>query len=369
MRYVFAFILFIHGIIHIMGFIKAFQSSDSIKPTQSVSKPIGFLWLFVYVLFMVATLFYLFEENWWFVLAFTAVIVSQVLIIIYWKVAKFGSIANLVILVVSIVAYSSYQFSEMIEKESIELLQNIEEANNSDDNKNRVEDLPLIVQKWLNNSGAIDKGEKRVVHLEQIGEMRNEPKSKWMPFLANQYINTINPGFLWTAKVQAMPFVTIYGRDKLINGKGEMLIKLSTLVTIENEKENEKIDSGAMLRFLSEICWVPSVALNDCIKWEAINSTSAKATLIINNKSVAGVFNFNDEGEILSFETNRYYGGEKEAKQEQWVVKMLSYKTFNAIKIPNKCKVIWKLAEGDFNWLNLEVTDMDYNSPLTFLKE
>lgn len=46
---------------------------------------------------------------------------------------------------------------------------------------------------------------------------------------------------------------------------------------------------------------------------------------------------------------------------EKWVVKATEYKEFYNITIPNKCKVNWKLKDGNFNWLNLEITGVRHN--------
>ncbi|GAA4941166.1 hypothetical protein GCM10023314_12670 [Algibacter agarivorans] len=41
---------------------------------------------------------------------------------------------------------------------------------------------------------------------------------------------------------------------------------------------------------------------------------------------------------------------------------MTDHKVFNGYKIPYKYEVSWQLKEGDFNWLNLEITDLEYNT-------
>ena len=66
----------------------------------------------------------------------------------------------------------------------------------------------------------------------------------------------------------------------------------------------------------------------------------------------------------MSFEAQRYYGGKNDSKLEKWYVEMLSYKTFNGITIPNKSSVTWKFNEGDFNWLQLEITNLKFNHSL-----
>ncbi|HCY82229.1 MAG TPA: hypothetical protein DHV22_11840, partial [Xanthomarina gelatinilytica] len=64
-----------------------------------------------------------------------------------------------------------------------------------------------------------------------------------------------------------------------------------------------------------------------------------------------------------SFEAKRYYGGKTNSKLKTWRINMTSHKTFDGVKIPNKSNVSWKLKEGDFNWLNLEIIKLEkYNS-------
>lgn len=360
MKLVFGVLLLIHGAIHLIGFVKAFYITEIDKQVLGIPKFIGALWLLVFILFIVAASSF-FNNKKWFYLAFIAVTLSQILIISVWKEAKFGSIANIVILLVSMSAFGSHQFNKMVQKETAVLFKNIDVIDTSFITEKDIFHLPKIVQKWMKNSGAIGKPNITSVRLKQKGKMKTKPKGKWMPFMAKQYFNVETPTFIWTTKVENNPLLYMIGRDKLVDSKGEMLIKLNALIPVVNTGSNDKINQGVMVRFLAETCWFPSASLNDYIKWELMDDTSAKAVLTINNKSVSGIFRFNTKGNIISFETHRYFGGRKDAKLEKWVIDMIDYKTFNGIKIPNKCEVIWQLKEADFNWLNLEITDLEYN--------
>ena len=314
MKFVFGFILLLHALIHVMGFAKAFQLANINQLTQSIPKPIGMLWLFTALLFVVTLILFLLKKEWWFIIAIVAVIVSQTLIILFWKDAKFGTILNIIILLVSISTYGNYQFNKMVQKESKQILQNSQVENLPVISKDDINHLPKTVQKWMKNSGAIGKEKIVSVRLQQTGTMRTKPESKWMLFTAKQYFNVENPAFIWTTKADAMPIINMVGRDKLYEGEGEMLIKLGSLIPVVDEGKNDKINQGAMIRFLAEMCWFPSAALNDYIFWEIIDDTSAKAILTINNKSASGVFTFSTEGDLVSFEAERYYGGKNNSK-------------------------------------------------------
>lgn len=272
-----------------------------------------------------------------------------------------ASILFLIVLFISLSAYSKHQFKKMVSNEVKVLLENVSVDNISVITENDIKYLPLIIQKWMHNSGVI--GKKRIVsvRLKQIGEMRMKPDGKWLPFKAKQYFDIENSSFVWSTKVNEKRLLNMQGRDKFENGAGEMLIKLASLIPVVNEGNNEKINQGTMIRFLSESCWFPSAAIQDYISWKDIDATSAKATFTVNEQSVSGVFKFSTEGDLLSFESQRYFGGKKEATLENWLVEVIDYKIFEGVKIPNKCKVTWRLKDGDFNWLNLEVTDLEYN--------
>ncbi len=359
MKYVFTFLVLIHGIIHLFGFVNAFFSTEASKQVLGISKPIGAFWLVTFILFIVTAVSF-FNAKKWFYIAFIAVCVSQILIFTVWNDAKFGTILNIIILFVSISAFGNYSFDKMVEKEVDELL-NASHISKHTTSENDLLQLPEIVQKWLKTSGVIGKQELSSVRLQQKGEMRTQPSSNWMPFEAIQYFNTKNPAFIWHTNVKAMPMISMVGRDKLWNGEGEMFIKLAGIIPVVNEGKNHKINSGTMLRFLSEMCWFPSAVLNDYIVWETIDETSAKATFTYNDQEVSGVFYFTPSGDVTAFEAERYYGGGKAAQLETWRIEMISYKVFHGIKIPNKANVTWKLTAGDFHWLSLEITAIDYN--------
>lgn len=359
MKYVFTFLLLIHGIIHLLGFVKAFFSTEASQQVLGISKPIGAFWLVTFILFVVAAVSF-FNDKKWFYIAVLAVCVSQILIITAWNDAKFGTILNVIILLVSIADFGNYSFDRMVKKEVDELLNDCHISNHTISENDLIQ-LPEIVQKWLKTSGVIGKKDMYAVRLQQKGEMRTKPNSNWMPFEATQYVNPKNPAFSWHTNVKAMPMISMVGRDKLQNGEGEMLIKLAGIIPVVNEGENQKINSGTMLRFLSEMCWFPSAVLNDYITWESIDKTTAKATFTHHSQEVSGIFYFTPKGDLIAFEADRYYGGGNDAKLEKWRIEMTSYKPFDGVRIPNKANVIWKLAAGDFHWLSLEIVALDYN--------
>lgn len=365
MKYIFLFMLCIHGLIHLMGFAKAYGFANIDGISSTLSKLVGLLWLLVTLLFLIAAVGFLINKPYWLLVAVVAIVISQVLIILIWKDARWGTIANVVILMVIILSYVKIQFHTMANAEIDILLKGIKEKKEAV-HKSQLEDLPKAVQQWLQKSGAMEKESATCARIKQVGRMRTSPDGKWMNFTAEQYFDFSNPGFVWTTQVEVMPLVNMVGRDKFTNGEGSMLIKFLSLIPVVNESNNEKINSGTMLRYMGELAWFPNTVLHTPVTWEPIDSLSAKANLQYRNTRAEGIFYFSETGDFEAFEADRYYGGGADAKLERWRVEAVDYKDMNGIRTPYKNRVIWKLKDGDFIWLELEVTTLETNMPKRF---
>ena len=191
--------------------------------------------------------------------------------------------------------------------------------------------------------------------------MITKPAGKWLDFTAIQYFNADNPAFNWQTKVSLMPLIYMTGRDKLENGEGEMLIKLLSLKNVVEPKHTMEITQGTMLRYLAEICWFPSAAMQDYISWEEIDPLAARATMTYNNIKVSGTFFFNADGDMTAFEAMRYGEFDGRSSLEKWHIGSKDYKTFSGIRVPSRFEITWKLKEGDFTWLKIELTDLEFN--------
>lgn len=91
-RIVFIIILAIHGLIHVLGFLKAFNYADIKELTLPISRIFGVFWLLTFLLFLAASILYAIKSNYWQHIAIIAVLVSQILVLLFWQDSKFGTI-------------------------------------------------------------------------------------------------------------------------------------------------------------------------------------------------------------------------------------------------------------------------------------
>lgn len=221
-------------------------------------------------------------------------------------------------------------------------------------------DLPTPVRKWLNYSQVVGKEKIQTVRLKQRGVMRTKGDQPWMPIEATQYVNVENPAFVWQAKAKAAPLIYIACRDKYIEGQGNMLIKLQSLIPIADAKGDE-MNQGTLTRFLGEMIWYPTFALSEYIRWESIDDYSAKATMSFRGTTDSGTFIFNEKGEVTKFTTKRYIEQNGKYQLEDWSGNVKDYKDFGGIKIPTNTECIWSFQTGDFTWFVFDIDEIDYN--------
>jgi hypothetical protein len=347
--------------IHLFGFLKAFGISEFDAISQPISRSCGLIWLAAFCLFMAAAIAYLNEYDYWWIIGLLAVLVSQFLIIVYWSDAKYGTILNVIILVASILACSSFSFKKAIVDETSRMLTNGETSPAAVISEEMMSDLPDIVQKWLNDSGIVGKETISHVYIEQSAQMLMKPEqTDWYNATAKQYFTVEPPAFNWSVSLQMNPFMYVVGRDKFVDGNGEMIIKLFSLIPVVNAKENEKIDQATLQRYLAEIVWFPSAALSPYITWAPIDDRSVKATMMYKGTEGSGIFHFDEQGSFEKFTAMRYAEIDEKSEPKLWTVTATRSEIRNGVKVPVELSAKWKLDGADWTWLKLKITDIEY---------
>ncbi|MBU3024749.1 hypothetical protein KO532_03565 [Zobellia galactanivorans] len=363
MRIVFVLLLILHGLVHLFGFLKAFGLSGFNAIQQPISRPMGLLWLLAFVLFGLTALRYLKPSELWWIFGFLAVVLSQFLIISFWADAKFGTLFNVVVLAVALAGYGSFAFREKVHRETREMLSQAHSLQKAPVSKEMVSEMPPVVQKWLLNSGAIGKEPAGTVYLQQDLQMQMKPgQNDWIHARAEQYFTAQPPAFNWSVRLKMNPILALAGRDKFENGKGEMSIKLFSLFSMVDAKNNAKTNEATLQRYLAEIVWFPSNALQNYITWEPIDGTSAKATMRYKGTQGSGVFHFDENGNFVKFTAMRYKDAQ-DTRPTEWTVTAIKTERHQGIKLPVELKADWKLGGTTWTWLKVKIRKVEYSLP------
>ena len=215
MRIALTIIIGIHGIIHLFGFLKSFEFSEFKALSQTISKPFGFVWLMAFILFAISFILLAIKNNYWWLFGIIAVVVSQILVIYFWKDTKFGTVLNIVILLASIIAFANFNFTKLVNTEVSQMSSKIALNKNAIVSSAMITKLPIPVQNWLQKSGIIGCDIIQSVYLKQNALMKMKPEQKeWYKAEAEQYFITQEPSFHWTVDLEMNPFIKVVGRDK-----------------------------------------------------------------------------------------------------------------------------------------------------------
>jgi hypothetical protein len=231
-----------------------------------------------------------------------------------------------------------------------------------------LEKLPPPVRRWLEASGVVGRPRASTARLKQRGEFRTAPDKPWMPVVAEQYYSVDPPGFVWRVNARMMRVLPLAGRDRHADGHGDFLIKAASLVTVAHGVGPE-VDQATLLRYLGEIVWFPSGALDKSITWEAIDARSARATISHAGVTATAVFEFDERGRLTKQTADRYMSSGGASRLEKWVIPVTEWRKVRGVELPVRGNAIWKLAGGDFDYFRWEILDVEVNHPALYADE
>jgi hypothetical protein len=223
-----------------------------------------------------------------------------------------------------------------------------------------LEGLPPTVQRFFR--AVLKDGQPIVaaVNLSQRGLFNmSETENKWSPFTATQLVTTQRLGFDWDARIQMAPGVSAFVHDSYILGEGKLHASLLGLLTVADVGNTPQAAQGELLRFFAEMPWYPTALLpSQGVHWEAIDDTSARATLTDGATTVSLVFQFNAEGAIA---TMRAEARNRDALTTMpWNGRFWEYAVRNGMLIPLEGEVGWEYPEGTRLYYKGKVTEINY---------
>jgi hypothetical protein len=352
-----------HGLIHLLGFAKAFHFTKIEQLTKDISKPLGVLWLMTGMLFIISSALQLLKKDYWPFLTIVAVVLSQVLIFIFWKDAKFGTLANIIIFLVATVSWAGHSFQNTYKKDIVASFDSATDAFEVINEKD-LEHLPEPVQNYLNYVGVVGKPKVNNFRIVFEGEMRDKGKD-WFAFTSEQYNFIESPTrlFFMKAKVSGLP---TYGYHKYMSQGASMLIKLLSLLPVA-KIDNPKMFPTETVTFFNDLClFAPAALIDKRIEWRTIDDLSAEAAFTTNGTTISAMLQFNKEGQLINFISNDRYAV-SDMKRFPFSTPVRDYKEVNGYRLPTIGEAVWHYPDGEFVYGKFHLKSIEYN--VAHLKE
>jgi hypothetical protein len=358
MKWIFFFIVITHALIHLLGFLKAFQLAEINQLTQNISKLMGILGLIALILFLAAAIQLISNHDLWWITALAAVILSQVLIILFWQDAKFGTIANIIILLAVIAGYGFWSFENIFNSD---VAVNLETSSKIEKNlltEKDIEHLPLPVQKYFRYAGVINKEKINNVRIVFDVEMREKGKD-WFKATSVQYNFFDEPTRLFYMKGK-MFGVTVPGYHRYVEAKATMDIRLFGLFPIVKQS-GEIMNKTETVTLFNDMClMVPATLIDKRIQWEPIDSLTTKAIFTNRGITISAILYFNEVGQLINF-TSDDRTAISDMKQYRFSTPVTNYKNINGINVLTYGEAIWHYPDGEFIYGKFKLKSIEYN--------
>lgn len=359
-KIVIASIIFIHGAIHFIGFIKAFNlSKHDYQLTLSVSRTMGIWWLLVGLLFFLLGFLYVTGYKEWFVLGLALTVISQVLILLFWSDAKAASIVNLLIITVALVTLAELKFENGFKNEVREaLIHSATSESTTTISQSDLDHLPPMVTRYLEYVGVVGKPITESVKVEMEGEMRSK-NGAWFRFTSEQFNFYSDPArmFFMKAKMNGLP---VFGYHSYDGNSARMKVKLLSLFPV-SELSGKELFKAETVTYFNDLCiFAPSRLIDKNIQWTSENDTTALAIFKNNNVSISAKLIFNQQGQLVNFISDDRLEI-SEMKEYRFSTPLNDYKKINGYNLPTYGEAIWHFPEGDFVYGKFQVKEVQYN--------
>lgn len=229
------------------------------------------------------------------------------------------------------------------------------------DSRTRTTELPAPVARYFAFAVPAGKPPIRSARIRWTGEFQSRPGGGWSPFTANQRFTSSPPGFVWDASIRMIPLLPVRVRDSYVAGEGRMLGRVGGVLPVVEEGGTAEVAAGALTRWLGEAVWFPTALLpGGSVRWEAVDDSTARATVTDRGKSVSAEFHFAASGEIAAMTAMRYRDVGGKGVLTPFEGRYGAYGRRDGVMIPLSAEVAWLLPEGRFPYWRGQPAEVEY---------
>lgn len=350
----------LHGIIHLIGFVKGSGIQDVPSIRKNISPFMGKLWLIACVLFLLVALFYALETSLWFWLGVPAFLLSTFLVFSVWKDAYAGLLTNFIFFAMLFQHYEANQFEGKFEQD---IKAGITRSLSSKPKIIQEEDLahlPEPVQYYLRYVGVVGKAQARNVAIQFDAEMRS-PEQDWFKMATRQvnFIDQYERFFFLEANLNYLP---VAGYHRYAE-EATMDIRALSMMTLAGYGDSGKgaFYKAETVTFLNDLClFAPAALIDKRLKWESIDKETVKVSLENFGIKVSAKLYFDAQGKLANFVSDDRYDVNRKAFF-RFSTPVKDFKDFGGYRLPSYGEAIWHYPEGKFTYGKFRLKHLEYN--------
>jgi hypothetical protein len=356
-------LIVIHGVIHLLGFVKAFDLAAVNQLALPISRTAGIFWLLTCILLAVSAVLLLIGSPWWWIPACAGVIISQALILGSWSDAKFGTIANLLLVLPMLSGLMNSLPSSYVNRFHEDARQRLTTVKQQPLlTEQDIAHLPALVQHYLRFTGSVGKPKVVNFRLTAQGEMKQKIDSEWFGIEAKQYSFFDDPTRLFyiSSTMYGIPFD---GYHAYIADSATMQITLGHLLEVADARGAVMNKSETVTMFNDMVLLAPATLISPAIVWEEIDSVSVKGTFTNRGNTISATITFDPSGAVKNFVSHdRSYSIDgKTSFNYPWSTPVTEYKEFEGRKAILYGVAIWHTPQGNHEYARFRTMELQYN--------
>jgi hypothetical protein len=363
MRALLILVLAVHGAIHLLGFAKGTGLAEISALRNPIRPTEGLTWLAAASLLMGSAVAFWAGVQWWQWPALVGIVLSQILIFGVWSDARFGTLANAVLLLPVVLAALDARPSSLrstYAREADRALMRAEQEAppvTADDLRH----LPQPVRVYLERVGVVGHARVRSLHATFRAKIRGGPDEPWMEGTAEQHETFDPPERLFFMQVRRVG-LPVHVFHRYSGDQATMQARLLGLFTIV-DASGPKMTRSETVTLLNDAFFLAPAALLDLpIEWEVLDPTRVRATFTNAAHTVSAVVHFDEAGHLVDFESgDRYQMDQDPPRLARWSTPFSDPEEFHGFRLPSGGQALWGEPGQEWSYADFRLRSIRYN--------
>lgn len=222
--------------------------------------------------------------------------------------------------------------------------------------------LPLLLRQHITNGGYMGKpymDNMRIYFHNTKFRMSADKEPIKIKYMQVNFANRPDRHAFLTGRIGGIP---LQAKDSVSDGYGSMTGVLAKQFQLFCSTGAE-MDQGQLITALADAVYMPSLFLQEYVSWTIVDDHTVEGEIAWKGVSAKGRFTFDNNGNIIRFDTNDRYMDEngKGSSLVPWYVTYSAYKEQNGYFQPGSVSVNWKLPEGDDTYFVSDNIEIQYS--------
>jgi hypothetical protein len=363
MRIAAAFLFVLHGLIHLFGFAKAFGYGNLPELGESITAPVGVLWLAAASLCLAAAAALFLAPRWWWAVGALAVVTSQAAILTAWPAAMVGTVVNLLLLGAVLYGFAARGPLSLRAEYERHLGHAWPSVARQDVTEADLEALPVPLQRYLCRAGVVGRPRVDDFRATFTGRIRSAPDSAWMTFTADQLniLNTPRRFFLMDARMKGLPVDVLHAFDEHGASMRVKLLSVRSMV----DAEGAELTHAETVTLFNDLCVLaPSALITSNITWELVDPHRVNAHFTLGPNTIAAELTFDDDGDLVDFTSDDRAQSSPDGRaftRVRWTTPVRDHARVGPARVPTRGETRWHPDSGAWTYGEFELTSLAYN--------